>query len=140
NTFGNVPYSQALDPDIPLPVYDDAETVYNDILGRLDAALNLISPEVEGIEEGDLLHEGEMDRWVKFGNSLKLKLAMVIADVNAGNSQALVEQAAPNVFLSIEDNAAFPYLSAPPNNNPVSEEINPLFTSRQDYVAANTLV
>jgi len=140
NTFGNVPYSQALDPDIPLPVYDDAETVYNDILGRLDAALNLISPEVEGIEEGDLLYEGEMDRWVKFGNSLKLKLAMVIADVNAGNSQALVEQAAPNVFLSIEDNAAFPYLSAPPNNNPVSEEINPLFTSRQDYVAANTLV
>src|SRR5690606_32640628 len=59
NTFGNVPYSQALDPDIPLPVYDDAETVYNDILGRLDAALTLISPEVEGIEEGDLLYEGQ---------------------------------------------------------------------------------
>lgn len=140
NTFGDVPYIEALDPDNSLPAYDDAQTVYNDILSRLDMALGLIDPSVEGFEEGDVLYNGQMSNWVKFGNSLKLKLAMVIADVNPEEAQTLVEAAAPNVFTSNEDNAAFPYLSAPPNNNPVSEDINPLFTSRQDYVAANTLV
>src|SRR5690554_4337760 len=34
NTFGNVPYSEAFDAENPLPAYDDAKTVYNDILTR----------------------------------------------------------------------------------------------------------
>ncbi|WP_339714877.1 SusD/RagB family nutrient-binding outer membrane lipoprotein [Cyclobacterium amurskyense] len=140
NTFGNVPYSQALDSDNSLPSYDDAATIYNDILTRLDAALNRIKTDYSGFEDGDILYKGNMENWIKFGNSLKLKLAMVIADVSPGPAQSLVEAAAPNVFTSNMDNGAFPYLNAPPNNNPVSEEINSLFTSRQDYVAANTLV
>jgi hypothetical protein len=140
NTFGNVPYSQALDSENSLPTYDDAQTIYGDILSRVGSALELINTEAGGFEEGDLLYEGDMESWVKFGNSLKMKLGMVIADVNPGEAQALVEAAAPNLLTSNEDNAALPYLSAPPHNNPVSENINPIFTSRQDYVAANTLV
>jgi len=140
NTFGDVPYTEALNPDNSLPSYDDAETVYNDILTRLDAALIRIDIGFNGFEGADIMYEGQMDNWVKFGNSLKLKLAMVIADVNPSLAQGLVEAAAPNVFTGNMDNGAFPYLNAPPNNNPVSEEINPLFTSRQDYIVANTLV
>lgn len=140
NTFGDVPYSQALDPENSLPAYDDAQTIYGEILTRLNSALGLINPGMEGFEEGDLLYEGEMENWVKFGNSLKLKLGMVIADVNPGEAQTLVEAAAPNVFTSLEDNAALPYLDAPPNNNPISANLNPIFTARQDYVAANTIV
>ena len=140
NTFGDVPYTEALDPENSLPSYDDAETVYNAILTRLDAALNRIDIGFNGFEGADIMYEGQMDNWVKFGNSLKLKLAMVIADVNPSLAQGLVEAAAPNVFTGNMDNGAFPYLNAPPNNNPVSEEINPLFTSRQDYIVANTLV
>ncbi|MCC9168683.1 SusD/RagB family nutrient-binding outer membrane lipoprotein [Pontibacter harenae] len=140
NTFGDVPYSQALDPDIALPAYDDAQTVYNSILDSLDVAIQMINTSEEGFSDGDLLYEGQMTDWYKFGNSLKLRLAMVIADVDPEQAETLVEEAAPNVFTSNEDNAAFPYLSAPPNNNPISANLNPLFTSRQDYVAANTLV
>ncbi|WP_339923932.1 SusD/RagB family nutrient-binding outer membrane lipoprotein [uncultured Cyclobacterium sp.] len=140
NTFGDVPYTEALDAENSLPSYDDAETVYNAILTRLDGALNQINPNDVGFEEADIMYSGDMDMWVKFGNSLKLKLAMVIADVNPSLAQGLVEAAAPNVFTANMESGAFPYLSAPPNNNPVSEEINPLFTSRQDFIVANTLV
>lgn len=140
NTFGDVPYTEALDPDITLPAYDDAQTVYYDILERLDAALALIDPDAPGFQEGDILYTGEMERWWRFGNSLKLRLAMVIADVDPGRAQTLVQEAAPHVFRSNADNAAFPYMSSPPNNNPISANLNPLFTSRQDFVAANTLV
>lgn len=140
NTFGNVPYSQALDPDNSLPVYDDAATVYGQILTRLNSALGLVSTGASGFEEGDVLYGGDMESWLKFANSLKLKLAMVIADANPGEARSLIEAAAPHVFTGNADNAVFPYLSAPPNNNPISANINPLFTARQDYVAANTLV
>ena len=37
--FGNVPYSQALDINNITPAYDDAATIYSDLLSRIDAAL-----------------------------------------------------------------------------------------------------
>ena len=140
NTFGDVPYSQALDPENSLPVYDDAQTSYNAILVRLNTALSLINSSAEGYEDGDVLYEGDMEKWVKFGNSLKLKLAMVIADVDAAQAKTLVEAAAPNVFTSNADNAVFHYLGAQPNNNPVSNSVTGPYSTREDYVAANTLV
>jgi len=38
------------------------------------------------------------------------------------------------------ENARFPYLAATPNNNPVSANLNPIFTSREDFVVANAIV
>src|SRR5664279_766793 len=38
-TFGNIPYSEALDITKPLPKYDDGLTVFKDLLVRLDAAI-----------------------------------------------------------------------------------------------------
>lgn len=140
NTFGDVPYTQALDPDISLPAYDDAQTVYNDILARLNSALSSIQIGAMGFGNADVIYEGDMAKWLKFGNSLKLKLGLVIADVDPEQAKTLVEAAAPNVFTSNADNAVFPYLPSAPNNNPVSENINPLRTSREDFVPANTLI
>jgi hypothetical protein len=140
NTFGDVPYSQALDPENSLPAYDDAQTTYNAILGRLNTALSQLSTTSQGYTNGDLLYKGDVAKWSKFGNSLKLKLAMVIADVDAAQAKTLVEAAAPNVFTSNADNAAFQYLVAQPNNNPVSNSVTGVYSTREDYVAANTLV
>jgi hypothetical protein len=140
NSFGDVPYTEALDPANSLPKYDDAKTIYYDILNRLDVALGQIDPAAPGFEEGDVLYGGDMAQWVKFGNSLKLKLAMVIADSDEAKAKELVAAAAPNVFTSNADNAEFPYTTATPNNNPISDNVNPTLTSREDFVAANTLV
>ncbi|MBT1698879.1 SusD/RagB family nutrient-binding outer membrane lipoprotein [Fulvivirgaceae bacterium PWU4] len=139
NTFGNVPYSQAFNFQNPVPVYDDAAGIYADILTRLDAALASLATPGTAFQTGDLLYSGDVAKWIKFGNSLKLKLAMVIADVNAGKAKTLSEQAAPNVFASNADNARFPYLAVPPNNNPLSANLNPTFSTRQDYVIASAI-
>ncbi len=140
NTFGDVPYSQALNPDNSLPSYDDAQTVYADILSRLSASFDLIDPSVNGFTTGDVLYNGQMGQWLKFGNSLKLKLAMVIADVDPASAKTMVEAAAPQVFTGNADNATFPYLNAPPNNNPISSNVKGPLSTREDYVMANTLV
>lgn len=140
NIFGNVPYSQAMDFQNPVPVYDDAATIYADILDRLDNAMGSIADGSTGFETADVLYDGDTDQWVKFGNSLKLKLAMLLADVDPGKAKQLVEEAAGNVFTSNSDNARFPYLNSPPNNNPLSANLNPNFSTRQDYVIASTVV
>ena len=140
NTFGNVPYSQAMDFQNPVPAYDDAATIYSDILERLDAAIGSIAEGSTGFEAADLLYDGDTDQWIKFANSLKLKLALIIADVDNGKAKQLAEEAAANVFTSNADNARFQYLNSPPNNNPLSANLNPNFSTRQDYVIASTII
>ncbi|MBC7921722.1 MAG: SusD/RagB family nutrient-binding outer membrane lipoprotein [Ferruginibacter sp.] len=140
NTYGNIPYTEALNIENTQPKYDDAATVYADLLTRLDAALGLLDPSAEGFASADLLYQGDIGHWVKFGNSLKLKLGMVLADANPAAAAAAVQAAAPNVFTGNADNAAFPYVSAPPNNNPIADNLNPALTSRKDFLSSVTLV
>lgn len=137
-TFGDIPYTEALDYTKPSPKYDNAATVYNDLLTRLDAAIASLDESANSFDTGDLFYGGDVASWVLFANSLKLKMAMVIADVDAAKAKTLAEQAAPNVFKSNEDNATFQYLSAPPNTNPVWVDL--VQSGRQDFIVANTLV
>ncbi|PKV62568.1 SusD/RagB family nutrient-binding outer membrane lipoprotein [Pontibacter ramchanderi] len=145
NTFGDVPYTEALDPQNALPKYDNAQTIYNDILSRLEVAVDQLDPAFAGFGgSGDILYGGNMANWLKFGNSMKLKLGMVVADVDNARAKALAESAtapgAGGVISSNAENAAFEYLSAPPNNNPISSNVKGPLSTREDYVAANTLV
>ncbi len=140
NTFGNIPYSEAMNPENPLPKYDDAKTVYDAILTRLDAALPKLESGGTPFGSGDLLYKGDIAQWVKFGNSLKLKLAMIIADSDPAKAKKMVAEAAPKVFTSNDDKAAFPYVATPPNNNQISQNLNETFTSRQDFIPAATIV
>jgi hypothetical protein len=141
NTFGDVPYTEALDSDNLLPAYDDAATVYADLLVRLDAAIAKLTPGVASFGTADVIYGGSAAKWILFANSLKLKMGMLLVDVDNGKAKTLVEQAAQGgVILMSTDRARFPYISAPPNNNPVSANLNKQFTSREDFVVTDTLV
>ncbi|RME00067.1 MAG: SusD/RagB family nutrient-binding outer membrane lipoprotein [Bacteroidetes bacterium] len=137
NTYGNIPYTQALDINNVYPAYDDAASVYNDLLTRLENALNSIDESKAGFDSQDLLFGGDMSRWKKFGNSLELRLAMQLADVDAAKAKSIVEKLAGDIILSNDENAAFHYLSSPPNTNPVWVDL--VQSGRKDFVAANTL-
>ncbi|HWV32064.1 MAG TPA: SusD/RagB family nutrient-binding outer membrane lipoprotein [Dyadobacter sp.] len=140
NTFGNIPYSEAMNPENPLPKYDDAKTIYDALLVRLEAALPKLESKGTPFGDGDLLYKGKIPQWVKFGNSLKLKLAMIIADSDPDKAKKMVAEAVPKVFTSNADKAAFPYISTPPNYNPVAQNMNSLYTSRQDFIPSATIV
>lgn len=138
DTFGDVPYTEALDGDNLTPVYDDAATIYDDLFIRIDESLNSFNEDAGSFGSADLIYSGDIASWIKFGNSLKLKLAMRIADVSPGKSQTLAEEAAPNVFTSNDDNATLDYLSSPPNTNPLWVAL--VQSGRDDYFLANTIV
>jgi hypothetical protein len=56
NTYGNIPYTEALDPSNLFPKYDDAKTVYYDLLTRLDADIAALNPSVSGFSsDADLM-------------------------------------------------------------------------------------
>ena len=138
NTWGDVPYTEALG-DVNQPKYDKAADIYADLFTRLDAAIALMTPG-PNFGSADLLYDDDTAGWIKFAHSLKLKLAITLADVDEAAARTAIESAANLAFTSNADNASFQYLNAQPNNNPISTEINPIFTTRQDYIAGATLV
>ena len=78
--WGNVPYSEAFRSDEGLykPKYDDQKAIYEDQIVKLDAAIKLIqnrpvdATEITGLS--DIMFAGDMNKWVKFANTLKLRM------------------------------------------------------------------
>lgn len=137
DTFGDVPYTEAHQSDNNLPAYDDAETIYIDLLSRLGSIANNLQ---EGQGFGtDPVYGGNMDNWFRFANSLQLRLAMRLADSNPQLSQQAAEAAvARGVFESQDQSATVEFDEAPPYTNPLWNDL--VQSGRSDYVAANTMV
>lgn len=140
DAFGAVPYAEALDPEIPQPSYQSGQEVYDAIIADLNAAIGMLDPAVDSWPSAqDIVYEGDTEAWLKFANSLKLKLAITIADVNPSKSSTMVAEAVNGgVFESNADNASITYLEAFPNTHPVHEDL--VQSGRDDYVIANTIV
>jgi hypothetical protein len=139
NTFGNVPYTEALDPSNLFPKYDDAKSIYDALFTRLDADIAAMNASSGGFSAtADLVYGGSVAKWIKFANSLKMKLGMMVADVDVNKAKAAVEAADANAFQSASDNAVFAYLKTTPNTNPIWVDL--IQSNRQDFVAGNTLI
>lgn len=137
-TFGNVPYSEALDVNNTQPKYDDAKTAYADMMTKLNAALANLAP---GASFGgaDIVYGGDPTMWKKFGASLKLKMALMMADYDATAAGAAAAAAvATGVFTSNSDNGNFAFLASPPNTNPVWVDL--IQSGRKDFVVTSTIV
>ncbi|AFM04491.1 hypothetical protein Fleli_2109 [Bernardetia litoralis DSM 6794] len=138
DVFGNIPYSEALDVSNLSPKYDDAQTVYSDLITRLDAAISSTDVGTEGFSAGqDPVFGGNMSQWIKFANSLKLRMGMRLADVDKTTSVSIVNSAlAGGVLESNADNVKLEYMSASPNTSPVYEDL--VLSGRNDFILSNT--
>lgn len=136
--FGNIPYSESLDPEIVLPVYDDAFFIYEDLITRINTALAGLDDSEGSFGSADIIYGGDVAAWIKFGNSLKVKLGITIADHDALLAKSTIESAVSGVFESNNDNALLHYLSSPPYSNPVYDEF--LATGMENFIGSNTIV
>jgi hypothetical protein len=140
-TFGDMPYAQALDYKNPSPAYDDGLTIYKDLITRMDAALAKMDPATAGMSSGyDNIYSGTAAgtaKWIKFGNSLKLRMGLMLADLDPVYAKTVIESAAPKVFAA-GDKAALTYLTASPNQNPVYTEL--VVTGRSDFIITSNLI
>jgi len=138
-TFGDVPYTEALDINNLTPKYDDGLTVYKDLIVRLDAAINNLDTSLGSFDSNDLIYNGEVENWLKFANSLKLRMGILLADVEPALSKATVESAyGSELIMSNADNATYAYRSTDPNTNPIYVDL--VLSGRQDFVAGLTII
>jgi hypothetical protein len=140
DVWGAVPYTEALDMENLNPAYDAGADVYASIISKLDAAIAKIETGGAGFPETqDVVYHGDNEKWLKFANSLKVRLAVTISDADAGKAQTMITEAlAKGIFESNEDNATIAYLDASPNTNPLWEDL--VQSGRSDFVIANTIV
>lgn len=136
--YGDIPYSQAVKIDQYLtPKYDAQKDVYLGLLNDLKKAGELINTSGSPIS-GDLVYNGNLTKWKKFANSLRLRIALRIADKEPTAAKAVVAELAANPALLIASNdeiAQLIYLSSP-NQNPVSRDRE----TRDDYRVSKSVV
>lgn len=89
--YNDIPYSEALQAGTNnFPKYDQAQTVYNSLVDRLEAAVSAIKSADAGASEDpgdyDIMFGGNMDMWVKFANTVKLKILMRQTEMSGGDS------------------------------------------------------
>ena len=140
DSYGNVPYSQALNIDQYLsPKYDDAKTIYLDLISRINADINALDASAAGFGSDDVVYKGDVVKWKKFMNSVKLKLGMNLADVDAALAKSTVESAySSGVFSSNNDSAIIQYQATGVFTSPLYEDL--VLSGRVDFCATNTII
>ncbi|MET4139004.1 SusD/RagB family nutrient-binding outer membrane lipoprotein [Pedobacter sp. UYP1] len=138
DAYGDVPYSQAGDiTEFLTPKYDAQRDVYLGILSDLKAAQASLDPAGKAIL-GDVIYANSIANWKKFANSLRLRIALRIADREPALAKQVIAdiQTEGGTYISSNaENAQLNYKTSP-NQNPISN----LFDTRDDYRVSKTIV
>lgn len=113
DTFGMVPYSEASDPDIITPKLDKQAEIYKGIFADLNEAMAIIGNSAvtgEGVEllrENDMFFNGDLQKWKKLANTLKLRMALRAQSApGADFAEGVIAEALQQPLLTAEDENA----------------------------------
>ncbi len=84
--LGDIPYSNVLEGE-----YDSQESIYKDMLNELELAVANIDPNYTMFD--DPIYGGDLTKWTKFANSLRLRLALRISEVEPDLAKTHAEAA-----------------------------------------------
>ena len=114
--YGDVPCKEAgmgFLQGIFNPRYDTQEEIYHSFFQDLTAAVEALDPAKDAIT-GDVIYGGNILKWKKLANSLRLRFAMRISNVDPQKAQQEFEaacQADGGIFDSAEDDALIKYMN-----------------------------
>lgn len=100
--FGPIPYFKAAEPIEAIP-YDTQEAIYDDFFKRLDVAvvdLKALGAGASVFKGFDLMYDGNVDNWVLFANTLRLRLALRISKVDPARAKKEAEAAVASGVLT----------------------------------------
>jgi len=123
--FGAIPYTEALQlrGGIQQPKYDQQQTIYPDLMRRLGEATGRIdvAAGTAGFATGDLVYGGNMANWRRFGNSLRLRIAMRVSDTELAPqaTQAFQQAWSAGAIASGAGDAQINWPGSPPAVNDI---------------------
>jgi hypothetical protein len=119
DTYGPIPYTQMGKGQIAV-AYDDVQTIYHAMIDDLDNSITALtaflsesSGKANPMAEFDAMYNGDFNKWIKFANSLKLRMAVRIGLVDTDYAKGVmasaisggcIESNADNAFLPTNDN------------------------------------
>lgn len=138
DVYGNVPYSQALKGGgNPTPGYDLGINVYKDLFRQLDTAISLIKNSVvtttnanKNIGTNDIIFQGNSGKWVRFANTLKLRMiihAYAVSGIDKATEISKINTEGSGYLGLGEDVMAQPGY--------VADKPNPFYTTYKTSVA-----
>lgn len=146
DSWGNIPYSDALkgNSGVITPKYDDQKAIYASLLADLKTANDLFaknSPDALG--DGDFLFSGDLTKWRKFCNSVRLRVSIRLSKVDPVTAKSNIEEIAgdPEKYPIMTDNGDNAFLTWPggkPYNEPWAS--NKSDDGRDDHALSDTLV
>lgn len=135
NLYGDIPYTEYAES--VTPAYDSQEDVLRGLLSELETAESQLRPADDAIE-GDLIFNNDISKWKKFARSLRLRIALEIADRDAVTASAIISTLFNDRSALISSNADIAQFkfSTSPQWNPWASA----FASRDDQRVSKTLV
>jgi hypothetical protein len=128
--YGDMPYFEALKGNTQ-PVFNTQEEIYADLFKELKEASNQFDATGEKVK-GDLLYNGDITKWKHFANTLRMILALRIANVDPVKGKAeFLDALASGGFINNTESAMLAY--------PGSNFKNPWFGLGADQGVANTI-
>lgn len=127
DTYGPIPYSQiGKDGKIETP-YDPQDKVYDKFFEELTNSVNALNaklvdnPDYTIPSSADYVYKGDVKKWIRFANSLKMRLAMRIVYADKEKAQARFVEAMDPVNGGImeqnDQNAMWDYFKS--SSNPI---------------------
>lgn len=136
--WGDVPYSEALQgAEDFTPAYDTQESIYENLFALLEEGVNQID---ESTSLGsDIMYGGDMVRWKKFGNTVRLLMALRLSEVDEDWAEEEFNNALDaGIMESNDDNFVYQHLDDQSNENYWYSQIER--QSREWWALTETLV
>jgi hypothetical protein len=146
DAWGDIPFSEAgkgevVDGGITSPRYDAQSSIYDGIIKLINDATVLISnTDPNKPTTDDLVYGGNMNNWLAFANTLKLKVYLRLSEVDSVKAKAgIATLGSAAVFITTTNPAQISFLNAAGAYNPLYAEIVGL-NRTQNLVASKTAV
>ena len=127
DTYGDVPYSESclpLDKVVLQPKYDTQESIYKDLFKELKEAAAQLDASKPTYGSADLIYGGNITKWKKLANSLRLRLALRVRYIDAALATAqLSDLTEDGLITALADEA---YIK---NNNDQATHQNPRYAT-----------
>lgn len=122
--FGDIPYSEALSGEIEegsilTPTFDDAATIYDNLITLTDEGIAEFKNATDDIGDDDFIYQGDLGKWTKFGNSLKLRLLMRLSEISPKGDQVKSLISNGDFIADLSDMAVMPFSGETGSQNPM---------------------
>ena len=139
--WGPIPFTDALngrDGNFS-PGYTGQQEIYTALIDSLSAASQMIDTGSPTFAQNDLIFGGDMSKWKKFANALKMRLAMRMSDQMPDAAATAIDEAIQaGPFDSNADNALQPFNTSPPYQNPFFENYE--VSGRDDWTIPESIL